>query len=103
MQRVVDLVLVKPGRRGELARKDRGSRGRAIGARCVSIPEVEAAGRKAIEVRCDGIDLRIQNANPIVHVVDRHEQDVRAVLSGAKVNRSNTGGEENECSFEQRH
>ena len=59
-----------------MARKDRRAGGCAIDARGVGIAEIHSALGEGIDVGRDRARGGVEAADPIVHVIDRDEEDV---------------------------
>ena len=71
------LVAVDPGRGRQPATHDGGPAWATHGSRGVGIGEGGAFGGQAVKVRCVFLaGVPVEKSNPVVHVVDRHEQYV---------------------------
>ena len=75
-------VVVDAAAVGRGAEHDRGTCGEADRRRAVRMLEDEALLRQRVEVRCPGAGMVVEEPDPVVHVVDGDEQDVRCVGGG---------------------
>ncbi len=69
---------VASGRRGKLSRKDRRPGRRTINTGGVGVDEINAARGEPVQVRGQGLRRRPVTPDPVVHVVDGEEEDVRS-------------------------
>lgn len=78
---------IAPRGRSELPREDRRPRWRTEDTGSMRIRKVHATGSQAVNVGRDRSRCRLKTTNPVVHVIDRQEKNVRFLLGITENNR----------------